>query len=66
MIGIPLFIELADLEAMYAERAELITGLLSCIDLIFCVKSYLLYSVLQKYVTRITYDSAEDELTFEQ
>jgi hypothetical protein len=37
MIGIPAFIELADLETMYAERAETVMMTLSCIDLVFFV-----------------------------
>ena len=46
MIGIPLFIEFADLEAMYAERAETVMALLSAVDMIFFVKSYMVYTFL--------------------
>ena len=46
MIGIPFFIEFADLEAMYADRAETVMALLSAVDLIFFVKSYMVYTFL--------------------
>ena len=51
MIAIPAFIEFADLETMYAERAETVMLTLSCIDMIFFVKSFFLYKFLQKLVT---------------
>jgi hypothetical protein len=66
MIAIPAFIEFADLETMYAERAETVMLTLSCIDLIFFVKSYFLYMFLQKLVTKITYDHTNDKLIFRQ
>jgi len=66
MISIPAFIEFADLETIYAERAETVMLALSCIDMVFFVKSYILYQFLQKLVTKITYDSESDKLIFRQ
>ena len=66
MIGIPCFIEFADLEARYAEKAELIMALLSSVDLIFFFKSYFIYTFMQKLVTKITYNVETDKVTVKQ
>lgn len=66
MIGIPAFMEFVDIQAKYGERADLVMGIFTAIDVIFCVKTYLLYHFLQKLVSEIEYDSVEDKVTITQ
>lgn len=40
MVAIPLFLELADLQAIYAERADFIMTMLSSIDMAFLIISF--------------------------
>ncbi len=66
MIGIPAFMEFADIASIYAERADTIMALLSVIDLVFVVKSYMLYTFLQKLVTKVEYNHETEKLMFRQ
>ena len=66
MIGIPCFMEFADIEGIYAERADLVMGVLSMVDLIFVIKSYILYQFLQKLVTKVEYNHETEKITFRQ
>ena len=62
MVGIPLFLELCDIEAIYEDRASLVTQLLSGIDMLFFVYACYYYPFMKKLVTRIDYNIEEDKI----
>ena len=62
MVGIPLFLEFADLDAIYGEKATLIMNLLSGVDLTIFGLSIMLYTYMKSLVTRIEYNSETDEV----
>lgn len=66
MIAIPAFLEFADFQAKYGDKADLVMGLFTCIDIVFLVKSYMLYHFMQKLVSEVKYDSVEDKIVITQ
>ena len=66
MVAIPVFLEFADIEAIYNEKAWLVTQMLSTIDLLFFMCACYYYPFMKKLVTKIDYDVKEDKLHVHQ
>jgi hypothetical protein len=66
MLGIPAFMEFADIGAIYAERADTVMAVLSVVDLGFVGISYMTYTFLQKLVTKIEYNHETDKVMLRQ
>ena len=66
MVAIPMFLELCDIEAIYQDRASLVTQLLSGIDMLFFVYACYYYPFMKKLVTKIEFNSQEDKINVHQ
>lgn len=66
LVAIPAFLEFTDMQAKYGEKADFVMGMFTAIDIVFCVKSYVLYYFLQKLVSEVKYDVQEDKIIVTQ
>ena len=62
MFGIPAYLELADLNAKFGEKAELMSQLLTVTDIMIFGFSYCIYAYMQRYVSKINYNAETDTL----
>ena len=62
MMGIPCWIEFGNFAEVVAEKADKVINMLMVCDLFLVFNSFILYSVLQKICTKISYLPDEDRI----